>query len=54
MIGFIRYTTWKTLQAFLRISREIFFSSFIEAGFDILNPVQCSASGMDPAELKAN
>ncbi len=25
---------------------------FIESGFDILNPVQCSATGMDPAELK--
>ena len=25
---------------------------FIEAGFDILNPVQCSAAQMDPLELK--
>jgi hypothetical protein len=25
---------------------------FIEAGFDILNPVQCSAAGMDPGRLK--
>jgi uroporphyrinogen-III decarboxylase len=25
---------------------------FIEAGFDILNPVQCSAVGMDPRQLK--
>src|ERR1035438_7145524 len=25
----------------------------IEAGFDILNPVQCSAAGMEPARLKA-
>jgi hypothetical protein len=25
---------------------------FIEAGFDILNPVQCSAAGMEPATLK--
>jgi hypothetical protein len=25
---------------------------FIEAGFDILNPVQCSAAGMDAARLK--
>ena len=24
----------------------------VEAGFDILNPVQCSAAGMDPATLK--
>jgi hypothetical protein len=29
-----------------------FFDSFIEAGFDILNPVQCSATGMEPALLK--
>lgn len=27
---------------------------FIEAGFDILNPVQCSAVGMDAAQLKKN
>ena len=26
---------------------------FIEAGFDILNPVQCSAANMEPAMLKA-
>lgn len=26
---------------------------FIEAGFDILNPVQCSALGMDPKSLKS-
>ena len=25
---------------------------FIEAGFDILNPVQCSAADMDPGDLK--
>ena len=25
---------------------------FIDAGFDILNPVQCSAVGMDPQTLK--
>ncbi|MDE3148803.1 MAG: methyltransferase, partial [Acidobacteriota bacterium] len=25
-----------------------------EAGIDILNPVQCSAAGMDPEGLKAN
>jgi uroporphyrinogen-III decarboxylase len=25
---------------------------FIEAGFDVLNPVQCSAAGMNPVELK--
>jgi uroporphyrinogen-III decarboxylase len=31
-----------------------FLPSFIEAGFDILNPVQCSAVGMEAAELKAH
>ncbi|MDZ7376314.1 MAG: uroporphyrinogen decarboxylase family protein, partial [candidate division KSB1 bacterium] len=25
---------------------------FLDAGFDILNPVQCSAAGMDPKRLK--
>ena len=25
---------------------------FIESGFDIINPVQCSATGMDATELK--
>jgi hypothetical protein len=29
-----------------------FLDSFVEAGFDILNPVQCSATGMHPAFLK--
>lgn len=29
-----------------------FIPAFIEAGFDILNPVQCSAAGMEPKELK--
>jgi hypothetical protein len=29
-----------------------FIPSLIEAGFDILNPVQCSAVGMDPERLK--
>lgn len=31
---------------------EPLIESFIEAGFDILNPVQCSANGMDPQLLK--
>jgi len=34
-------------------SVKAFIPSFIEAGFDILNPVQPLARGMDPAELKA-
>ena len=29
-----------------------FIPAFLELGIDILNPVQCSASGMDPHELK--
>lgn len=29
-----------------------FVDDFIDAGFDILNPVQCSAAGMDQRELK--
>lgn len=31
---------------------EPFLSLFIEAGFDVINPVQCSAAGMDPKHLK--
>ena len=31
---------------------EKFLPSFIECGFDILNPVQCSAAGMEPEHLK--
>jgi len=30
-----------------------FLDSFVDAGFDILNPVQCSATGMDPQVLKS-
>ena len=33
-------------------SVERFIPSFIEAGFDILNPVQCSAANMSPVHLK--
>jgi uroporphyrinogen-III decarboxylase len=29
-----------------------FIPHFIESGFDIVNPVQCSARGMDPKTLK--
>jgi uroporphyrinogen-III decarboxylase len=31
---------------------ETFMPLFIEAGFDIINPVQISAKGMDPRHLK--
>jgi len=34
-------------------SVERFYESFIECGFDIVNPVQCSAAGMDPGRLKS-
>jgi hypothetical protein len=29
-----------------------FYDSFIDAGIDIINPVQCSAAGMEPGPLK--
>ena len=44
-------TSWKCFKHSCG-SVERFLESFIEAGFDIINPVQCSAAGMDPAELK--
>jgi hypothetical protein len=44
-------TAWKCFKHSCG-SVERFFESFIEAGFDIINPVQCSATGMDPGELK--
>jgi hypothetical protein len=44
-------TGWKT---FLHCCGSIiaFMQDFYETGFDILNPVQCSAEGMDPRILK--
>ena len=47
-----RHTTWKT---FKHSCGAIFplVPALIECGFDILNPVQCSAAGMDPKRLKA-
>ncbi|OGB93452.1 MAG: methyltransferase [candidate division NC10 bacterium RBG_16_65_8] len=47
------HTTWKTFIHSCGSVREL-IPEFIEAGFDILNPVQCSAAGMDPVALKAN
>ena len=44
-------TTWKTFKHSCG-SSERFFESMIEAGIDIVNPVQCSAAGMDPRMLK--
>ncbi len=46
-----RNTNWKTFKHSCG-SVEKFLESFIDAGFDIVNPVQCSAAGMDPARLK--
>ncbi len=47
-----QHTTWKT---FVHSCGSVvaLIDDFIEAGFDILNPVQCSAALMDPRELKA-
>jgi hypothetical protein len=44
-------TSWKT---FIHSCGSVFalLPDFVEAGFDILNPVQCSAADMDPATLK--
>ena len=46
-----RHTTWKT---FIHSCGSVWalVEDFIAAGFDILNPVQCSAANMDPVELK--
>ncbi len=45
-------TTWKCFKHSCG-SVEKFLETFIEAGFDIINPVQCSAAGMDPKSLKS-
>jgi len=45
-------TTWKTFKHSCG-SVGRFIPSFIEAGFDILNPVQCSAAGMGAEHLKS-
>ncbi len=46
-----RNTAWRTFIHSCGSVREL-IPDFIEAGFDILNPVQTSASRMDPADLK--
>jgi hypothetical protein len=45
------HTNWKTFKHSCG-AVEPFIGKFIEAGFDILNPVQVSAKGMDPVHLK--
>jgi Uroporphyrinogen decarboxylase (URO-D) len=47
-----RNTSWKTFKHSCGAVGD-FMESFIEAGFDIINPVQCSATGMEPETLKA-
>jgi len=44
-------TNWKTFKHSCG-AVESFMSRFIDAGFDIINPVQVSAKGMNPAKLK--
>jgi uroporphyrinogen-III decarboxylase len=44
-------TNWKTFKHSCG-AVEPLISSFIQCGFDILNPVQISAAGMDPETLK--
>jgi hypothetical protein len=46
-----RNTAWKTFKHSCG-AVEKFLPSFIESGFDIVNPIQCSAAGMDPRHLK--
>ncbi|MAE61714.1 MAG: hypothetical protein CMJ49_10215 [Planctomycetaceae bacterium] len=46
-----QHTTWKVFKHSCG-AVEPLMEQFIETGFDILNPVQCSATGMDPAHLK--
>ncbi len=45
-------TPWKTFKHSCG-AIEPLIETFIESGFDILNPVQCSATGMDPQTLKS-
>lgn len=44
-------TSWKTFKHSCG-AIEPFINTFIDAGFDIINPVQINASGMDPRHLK--
>jgi len=44
-------TRWRTFKHSCGAVAK-FLPLFIEAGFDIVNPVQCSAAGMDPESLK--
>ncbi len=46
------HTEWKSFKHSCGAVSK-FIHTFIEAGFDILNPVQCSAAGMEAEKLKA-
>jgi hypothetical protein len=46
-----QHTSWKTFKHSCG-AVEPLMSHFIESGFDIINPVQINASGMDPRKLK--
>jgi hypothetical protein len=46
------HTSWKSLIHSCGSVRAL-LDDFIAAGFDVLNPVQCSAARMNPLELKA-
>ena len=48
-----RHTEWKTFKHTCGAIRPL-IDRFIDVGFDILNPVQCSAAEMDPVRLKAD
>jgi len=45
------HTQWKTFKHSCG-AVETFMNGFIRAGFDIINPVQINATGMDPVKLK--
>jgi hypothetical protein len=45
------HTSWKTFKHSCGSVISL-IPAMIESGFDILNPVQCSAAGMDPENLK--
>jgi uroporphyrinogen-III decarboxylase len=46
------HTSWKIFKHTCG-SAARFFDSMVQAGIDIVNPVQCSAVGMEPEQLKA-
>ena len=48
-----RHTGWRTFKHSCGAVRPL-IDRFINVGFDILNPVQCSAKDMDPGRLKAD